>query len=168
MRNEKYRGFTLIELLVVFAILFIGSTAGIASFRRFGGAKALDTAAAEVESLLNSARISAVTQTFPRPPIVCNSPLQKYSVRITSNQAYEMRVCCNGVRSTINSKRFKLPTGVTFTVNSDEIFFAAATGIPTSPVCTSTLPLPADKTIILTGTGGPKTIKIDTAGNITR
>jgi len=151
------RGFTLVELVVVLAILIVGSTAGMASFRRFGDSKILDTSAAEVESLLNNARISAVTQTFPQSPITCVHPLQGYSIRITSINNYEMDAYCNGARSIIKTKR--LPNGIAFGVATDEISFRVATGASTSPVV---------KTIILSGSGVQKQIIIDTAGNITR
>lgn len=153
------RGFTLVELLVVMAIIFVGSTAGIASFRRFGEAKVLDTSAAEVESLLNNARINAVTQTYPPSSIACTS-LQKYSIRITHNitppDSYEMDVYCDGTRSTIPGKIRTLPAGVTFAA-TDEFVFLVGSG--TSP---------ASGSITLNGTGGAKTITIDTAGNITK
>lgn len=170
MRNK---GFTLIELMVVFAIIFIGSTAGIATFSKFGEAKKLDSAAAEFESLLNNARINAVTQTSPPSPIACTdaqgfTQMQKYGITITNNQTYEMGVCCNGVRSTINNKVFKLPAGVRFSVNSDNIYFKVATGTSNTgvPVCTSNSSVL--KTITLIGVSGSKWIRIDTAGNITK
>lgn len=160
MKKTGLRGFTLIELLVVFAILIVGSTAGMASFRRIADSKALDVSAAEVESLLNNARISAVTQTIPQPPIVCIFPKKwkMYSVRIISGNSYEMGIYCDGDRTTI--KTGKLPTGVTFNVlpaPNNEIFFLTTTG--TSP---------AAGTITLIGTVGQKQITIDTSGNITR
>ncbi len=160
MRNEKYSGFTLIELMVVFAIIFVGSVAGIASFRSFGDAKKLDTSASEVESFLNNARINAVTQTIPSAPIVCIPPKKwvKYSVKIASADTYVMNVYCDNDISTLKTK--KLPTGVTFAVllpPNNEIFFLISTG--TSP---------AGGMITLNGTGGSKQITIDTAGNITK
>lgn len=160
---SNFKGFTLIELLVVMTIMFAGSVTGIVLFGWFVEAKALDTTASEVESLLNNARINAVTQTLPpSSDIACTdgqgySRMQKYSVRITSTTTYEMDVYCGGAPVPIDSKKFKLPDKVTFSVASDEVSFLAGRGIS-----------PAAKTITLNGTSGTKTITIDTAGNITK
>lgn len=154
MRNE-YRGFTLIEILVVMAILLVGLTAGMASYSRFGEAKKLDTTAAEVESLLNNARINAVTQTYPPVSIACSS-LQSYSIKIIAVNSYEMDVYCDGTGSTIPGKTKILPTGVTFAATGEVVFLV---GSGTSP---------AAKTITINGTGGSKTITIDLMGNITK
>lgn len=161
--NGRVRGFTLIELLVVVGIIFVGSIAGIGGFRQYVASKKLDTAAAEVESLLNNARINSVTQTLPPSTILCTdgggySQMRGYSVSITSITTYEMRVNCNGSFITINSKKYKLPDQVTFEVASDEISFRAASGNSTSA---------SDKTIRIIGPYGSKQIKIDPAGNIT-
>lgn len=161
-RNDS--GFTMVEMLVVFAILVIGSTAGIASFKRFGEAKKLDVAASEVESSLNNARINAVTQTLPQSVVPCTEPLPpvppppvnlQYIVSITSATAYEMDVFYNGVCSRV--KAGKLPTGVTFTLVPNLIYFLTSTG--TSP---------AGGSVTLNGAYGSKQIIIDTAGNITK
>lgn len=167
--NKKYRiaklglkrGFTLIELLVVFAILFIGSTLSIASFRRFGDARILDVAAAEVESFLNYARVNAVTQTIPEAS-VCTPPKKwrKYSVKILDTDTYEMDAYCDNDITIIKTK--DLPSEVTFIVlpsPNNEISFQIGTG---------TLTPSAVRTITLNGAYGAKTISIDTAGNITK
>lgn len=150
----------MVELLVVFVLIIVGSTAGIASFSRFGEAKKLDVSASEVESFLNNARINAVTQTIPQSPVVCISPKKwkMYSVEVISINTYEMNVYCDNDITILKTK--KLPGGVTFSVlpvPDNEIFFLISTG--TSP---------AGGMITLNGTGGTKQIIIDTAGNITK
>lgn len=154
-------GFTLVELLIVFAIIFVGSTAGIAGFRRFGEAKALDTSASEVESMLNSARINAVTQTIPVSP-VCILPKKwvKYSVKIVNTNTYQLNAYCDNDVTTLKTN--KLPTGVTFTVPAspdNETFFQMGTGTLTPSI---------PKSVTLNGAVGPKQITIDIVGNITK
>lgn len=163
MRN-KSKGFTLIELLLVMAIIFIGMSVGTTSFMRYSKSQDLTQASADVVSLLNNARINAVTQTLPQPIGACTPPPPpaplppinlQYIVRITSPTAYEMNVYYNGVCSKV--KTGKLPSGVTFTLVPNEIYFLTATG--TSP---------AGGAITLNGTYGSKQITIDVAGNITK
>lgn len=153
MRNEK--GFTLVEILVVFVILFVTSTAGIASFRRYDYAKRLDASVAEVESLLNNAKINAVTQTVPSVCNQTNPQVSKYSVRINAPDTYTLNVYCNPGTFSIKTKR--LHSDVTFAAAPDnEIIFFAGSGSSQG-----------SHTITFTGMYGIKSIVVDPAGNIT-
>jgi hypothetical protein len=104
-----------------------------------------------VVSLLSNAKINAVTQSMLGS---CTQQLLKYSVKVTSNRAYEMDVYCNS--NSYPLKPQNLPNGVTFTTWPNEVYFLAGSGTSQGGA------------IIINGANGStKQIIIDAAGNIT-
>ncbi len=145
------RGFTLIELIVVFAIFFIVTAVGMVSFNQYNTVQELESVSADIASLLNSARVNAVTQTMQN---LCTQQLLRYSIKITPPSTYAMIVYCNG--TSFSLKNNTLPASIIFdTGTSSEISFLVASG------------LSSGGTVKLKGASKTKLIQIDTAGNTT-
>ncbi len=144
------RGFTLIEIVVICAIFFIVTTVGMVSFTQFTSSQTLQSSSQDIISILNTARINAVTQTMPG---ACTQQLQRYSVKFIPPITYEMWAYCNGTGSVLKNQ--KLPDGVTFnTGTSAEITFLVASG------------LSSGGTINLKDASSTRSVQVDTAGNI--
>ena len=94
-------GFTLIEMLVVFSLLFIFSTVGIVSYVQFTNIQSLDASTAEFSTMLNTARMRAVSQVVPAVATICaGQTLHGYQVSFTPAwKDYEVDVLCGGSRN---------------------------------------------------------------------
>lgn len=147
------RGFTLIELLVVIVLISILMLSSINLFISYSKSQTLNTAVADVVSLLNVAKSRAVSQV--KPSDCTGQKLMYYQVYIVpSNSNYILKAACDTSVYSLQTKT--LPSNILFTDSSPVLVdFMAATGI-----------LNQQKTITISGAGSTKTITIDTIGNI--
>jgi Tfp pilus assembly protein FimT len=152
MKKLRFSGFTLVELIIVVSLFFVTTTAGIVSFSRFSTSQVLDTSVSEMITYLSGTRSNAVSQQMQGP---CTAQLQRYSVRFSTQDTYELWVYCNNTSYLLKSER--LPNGVTFTGGtSSEVSFDASTGTSSGG------------SIRMTGSGSTQVIQVDTGGNIAR
>ena len=149
----KKQGFTLIELLVVIAIMAVLTSLGIASYSTYNNAQVLQTTAADVVNLLNTAKSQSISQV--KPSSCASSSLSGYKVDIDSvQQQYTLSAVCTDQTVFVTTE--PLPNQVNFDSSSiPTIFFAISTGTVSSA-----------GTIIISGYGKTKTITVSTTGNI--
>ncbi|MBI2622793.1 MAG: prepilin-type N-terminal cleavage/methylation domain-containing protein [Candidatus Levybacteria bacterium] len=136
----KNSGFTLIELIVVVSILAILSTLGIAAFVNYSRTQALNAAALDVVTMLQTAKSRAQSQI--KPGGVCaSSPLDGYKVVIcpggcpvrATEYGYELNAVCAGNDELIEERI--LPRGICFRLCASlsgrpeqSFFFSVLTG----------------------------------------
>lgn len=145
------RGFTLIELLIVFSLIGILTSIGIVSFTSYANAQTVQTATADVVTMLTTAKARAISQV--KPPECANRVLAGYVVTFT-NPRYVLSVVCGGNTYQILSQ--ELPAGVSFgSGTASQVLFAVASGSS------------ADRIVTLTGYGKNRSIVISPAGTIT-
>jgi len=144
------RGFTLIELLVVFSFIGILTALGIASYAAFNGEQALSSSAADVATMLNSAKSHALTQ-VKQNNCTTNS-ISGYEVDIlVTTQQYSLSAVC-GSTHVLTTNR--LPSSVTFGGSSaTSVFYYVSSGTVQAPA-----------SIIINGYGKTKTISVSSTG----
>jgi Tfp pilus assembly protein FimT len=145
-------GFTLIELLVVFAFIAILTSLGIAAYASYNSGQEVESSAANVESLLNTAKSRSLTQVIPT---TCGAnPLTGYQIDVTvGGQQYTLSAIC-GTKQVVTTNN--LPPNVVFGNGStSSTFFAVSSGT-----------LTAQATILITGYGQTRTVTINTLGSI--
>lgn len=154
---RKNSGFTVIEIVVVFAIVAVLSTIGIASFVTYNQTQILQNAESQLKSTLNLAKSRAFSQA--KPGQCASMVLNGYRVTISfSNRSYTFEAICNGLSQ--NPK--------TTTLHPDLRFDATLTN-PTSyffPVIVGGVQVQNEGTIVFTGYGQVRTIRIDPTGGI--
>lgn len=139
------RGFTLIEFIVVLSIIAILSTLGIVAFVNYSRIQALNAAASDVATILQTAKSRAQSQVKPTSG-VCSGPsapaLTGYKVVVcpggcpagATEYVYKLDAVCDSSSQTIEEK--KLPRGICFSgvcasVNrwpEESFFFPILTG----------------------------------------
>jgi Tfp pilus assembly protein FimT len=148
-------GFTLIEMLVVFSLLFTFSTVGIVSYVQFNNTQSLDTSTSEFTTMLNTARMRAVSQVVPAAATSCAGQILKgYQVNLTPSwKDYEIDILCGGNVVTLDKQ--KLSNNICFNSSSNgPVIFNVADGT-TKPT-----------TITINGVDKSKIISVDNAGNV--
>ena len=144
------RGFTLIELLVVFSFIGLLTALGLASYAAFQGEQALASSAADVATMLNSAKSHAFAQV--EPSNCTTNSVAGYQVDISvNNQQYTLSVVC-GTTHVLTTN--KLPSQVTFGGSSTtSVFYNVSSGTPKSPA-----------SIIVNGYGKTKIVVVSSTG----
>lgn len=89
--------FTLVELLVVIAIISTISFVGIVAFASYGKIQALNSASADVISVLQLAKSRAQSQVKPEDITLCEGFLDGYEV-VLYNSSIEMYAYCDRER----------------------------------------------------------------------
>jgi Tfp pilus assembly protein FimT len=148
-------GFTLIEMLVVFSLLFTFSTVGIASYVQFTNNQSLDASVGEFSTMLNTARVRAVSQVIPEAATSCaGQTLQGYQISLMPwGKDYEIDILCGGNVVALNKQ--KLSNNICFNSSSNTPVIFNVTDGTTKP-----------STITINGVGKSKVIGIDNAGNV--
>lgn len=148
------RGFTLIELLVVISIIFTVSVAGVMSFRNYNNSQILETGVLTLESVLNTARIRAVSRVLPDNNPTCL--FQGYEVKLTSSGSYETDALCGTTEVRIGSQTGTLPGELELSGDiAAPIVFHVGDGTTNA------------RTISITNDIKIKTISLDSTGNVT-
>lgn len=145
------KGFTLIELLIVFAFIGVLTALGLASYASYNSTQAVHSSAADVATMLNTAKSRALAQVIPSS---CAASVTGYEVDVTvGGNQYKLYAVCT-VKKLITTST--LPPHVTFAAGSDPtVFFAISTG-----------GVAATNNVIVTGYGKTKTITINPEGNV--
>lgn len=144
------KGFTLIELIVVFSVVGLISVLGIASFVEYSRTQAVATAAAEVETVLQTARSRATSQI--KPSSCEDKQLEGYQVVVTSTTAYELQVVCNGIDYTVDART--LGENLSFSSLPTFYFHILSAGVSGAGV------------LEIDGYGKTKSITVTTTGSI--
>jgi prepilin-type N-terminal cleavage/methylation domain-containing protein len=173
------RGFTLIELLVVIAMMAILTSLGIASYASYNGSQVVQTAAADVANMLNTAKSQSISQV--KPEDCGENSLSGYEVDIDSaSQQYNLIALCpppvdpdidpfaspsadetatpsGNIDGKIIVVTKPLPPQISFDPASiQNVSFAISTGTVTQ-----------GGTITISGYGKTKTISVNDTGQIT-
>lgn len=111
----RQKGFTIIELIVVFSILVILSTLGIVAFVNYSRIQALNAAASDVVTMLQTAKSRAQSQVKPDSGVCASSPLDSYKVTISpANQMYKLETICGGNTLSPPIETKTLPQNIVF------------------------------------------------------
>lgn len=112
----RQKGFTIIELIVVFSILVILSTLGIVAFVNYSRIQALNAAASDVVTMLQTAKSRAQSQV--KPALCIAPPLVGYKVVIPSARIYRLEVVCGDARNIFTLEEKTLPVNISFSSDS--------------------------------------------------
>lgn len=146
------KGFTLVELLIVFAIVGILTTLGIAAYNSYNSNQTVQSSAADVETMLNTAKSRSLTQVIPTSCGVV--PVTGYQVDVTiAAQQYTLSAKCGSLQVITTAN---LPPNVTFAAGSTpSVFFNISTGTVASTA-----------TISITGFGKTKKVTVSPTGDV--
>ncbi len=150
-------GFTLIELVIVFTIIIILSSVGLASFSSYSKQQALQTAAFDVETMINVAKSRTLSQV--KPGDCSGLTLEGYEIIFNkSTGQYNLQVLCGGTFFPVPSAK-TLPNGIYFDASTvDSITFTVFGASPST----------GGQVIVKeNGLATTKTITVSTLGSIT-
>lgn len=156
------RGFTLIEFIVVLSIIAILSTLGIVAFVNYSRIQALNAAASDVVTMLQTAKSRAQSQV--KPALCITPPLVGYTVVIPSTRIYRLEVICGEARNVSPIDEKTLPANINFSFSSlgSSFLFNILTG-----GVEGALPAPVGTSITIGGYNGQtKIITIYSDGRI--
>lgn len=153
------KGFTLIEFIVVLSIIAILSTLGIVAFVNYSRVQALNAAASDVTTMLQTAKSRAQSQV--KPSLCVAPPLVGYKVVIPTSLIYRLEVICGDERNIFTIEEKTLPANISFSPSSlgSSFLFNILTGGVEGAVSAGT-------SIAISGHGQTKTITIYSDGRI--
>jgi Tfp pilus assembly protein FimT len=151
--NEKFqKGFTIIEILIVFTFIAVLTVLGIAAYSSYTSTQQVQSGAADVATMLNTAKNQSLSQVIPTSCGV--TPVTGYRVDITVGGGQFVFSAICGLPQTVTTSN--LPPRVTFAAGSTaSVFFPISTGMPTTGA-----------SITVTGYGKSKVISVSQTGAI--
>lgn len=133
----KTYGYTLIELIVVVGVIVVLATVGIAGYNTFNQSQTLEQAALNVENALRTAQNKALAGEKLCKDVLGNNicqvdpgcgdnndrVLDDWSIIITNNTTYNLRISCGLGAGLYTLKTSTLPTNMQFTTSPQTISF---------------------------------------------